>query len=434
MAEELEQMEESHGKGFFGKVLGLSRKPWFCLMAAGAGVLIGLKSKHLAESMEPVGELYMTLLTMTVIPIIFSALASGINKLIISKDGKRYVGRIAATLLCGTLVAGLLGVFVGVIALPLLSSDQNRDFVGQTLSKFEDMGVNGIGTEPKEGFWGFISNFIPSNAFDALASDNLLAIVFLAGLLGIAMREVSEVKRTVALHFIDAVYETFLTILEWVLYLLPIGLCCLMASQVAKVGGEAIKAMLSIIVLYIACFGIMTAVYLTILVRSTGKPLKEVWHTLKETFTLAFVASADSALPIAMKNMGRFGYPKEMLSSAIPLSAAMNRHGTAIIFGLTTLFVADIYDVDLSNWQCLFLAVACAIVGAFDSGEYVTIAPMIVYVLAPMGLPPAAGVAVILTIWPMIEWLPELQCIMAACANSAIAGNLKPEDPQQSQS
>ena len=333
--------ELTHEESLLGKVLGLSRKPWFCIAAAGVGIAIGLKARHMAESLAPIGELYMTLLTLTVTPIIFSALASGISKLMISKDGKRYVGRIGATLLCGTLISGFLGVFAGLVALPFFfTSEENRDFIGQALSKFEDMGVKGIGTDTKEGFWGFVSNFVPSNAFDALSSDNLLAIVFLASLLGLAMREVSEVKRTVALNFIDAIYETFLTILEWVLYLLPLGLCCLMASQVAKVGGEAIKAMLGIIVIYVSCFGVMCALYLLILMRATGRPLKEVWKVLKGTFTLAFVASADSALPLAMKNMARFGYPKEMLSSAIPLSAAMNRHGTAIIFGITTLFIA----------------------------------------------------------------------------------------------
>ena len=73
------------------------------------------------------------------------------------------------------------------------------------------------------------------------------------------------------------------------------------------------------------------------------------------------------------------------------------------------------------------MALACSLVGAFDSGEYVTIAPMIAYVLVPLQLPPVAGIAIIMTIWPLIEWFAELQCNMAATANAAIAGNLKAE-------
>jgi len=168
----------------------------------------------------------------------------------------------------------------------------------------------------------------------------------------------------------------------------------------------------------------MAVMYLLAIVRTTGRSLKEVFSTLKEPLTLAFMASSDSALPTSMAQMGRLGLSRELLGSAIPLSAAMNRHGTAIIFALTTLFVADIYDVNLNVWQCLFVGIASSIVGAFDLGEYVTIAPMIAYILIPLDLPASAGMAIILTIWPLIEWFPELQCVMAACANAAIIGNI----------
>jgi len=402
-----------------------SRKPWVCVLAAAIGILIGIKDKHLAESMAPAGHLYMTLLSLTVAPIIFSALTSGISRLVASADGRRYAGRIAATLLCGTFAASLLGVLAGSIAFPMLTNEENRDFIGQVLAKFDDASA---GAGEKTGFWGFVANFVPSNVLDALSSDNLLAIVFIAGLLGMAICHVAPEKRELALNLVDTIYETFLTILEWVLYFLPPGLCCLMASQVAEVGLETIKAMLIIIALYLLCFVVMAVAYLRIITKASGKSLKEVWGILKGTFTLAFVASSDSAIPLAIKSMGEFKYPKDMLRSVIPLSAAMNRHGTAIIFALTTLFIADIYDVNFTALQCVFVALLCAIVGAFDSGEYVTIAPMIAYVLAPLGLPPAAGIAIILTIWPMIEWLPELQCIMAACANAAVAANLKTSD------
>ena len=419
-----EHCEPSKITALISKILGLSRKPWICISAAALGVVIGLNFKSLARTIEPAGEIYMTLLTLTVTPIIFCALASGISKLFMSLNGRRYAGRIAATLLCGTAIAGFLGVFVGSLAMPFLTGLQDRDFVGETLRKFEEAGTSGVSSDAKPGLWGFIHNFIPSNFVDALSSENLLAVVFLASLLGLAVCEVSGSKRELAINFIDAVYETFLTVLEWVLYLLPPGLCCLMASQVEKVGAETMKAMLSIIILYVVCFLAMCLLYAVVIRRATGRSLHDVWTILKEPYTLAFVASADSALPLTMERMAKLGYPKEMLSSIIPLSAAMNRHATAIIFGLTTVFIANIYDVQLTALQYLFIAVSCSIVGAFDSGEYVTIAPMISYILIPLDLPAATGVAVVLTIWPMIEWLPELQCILAASANAAIAGNI----------
>jgi len=407
-------------------LLGYMSKPWVCFLSAFVGIALGLWSNTLAASLAPVGDIYMTLLTLTVTPIIFSALASGICRLLMSESGKSYVGRIVSTLLFGTFFAGFIGTFVGAVALPLLTGIENRAFVGKTLDKFQGSmsSADAAMAAGHGGFWGFVQSFIPSNIFDALSKENLLAIVFLATLVGVALCSVSSKKREVAIDFIGAMYEISLRVLEWVLCLLPIGMCCLMASQAAKVGVDALSAMLVIIALYLVCFAVMAVMYMLAIVRSTGRSLTEVFSTLKEPMTLAFIASSDSALPSSMEKMAKLGLPHDLLGSAIPLSAAMNRHGTAIIFALTTLFVADIYDVDLNLWQCLFVGVASSIVGAFDSGEYVTIAPMIAYILIPLDLPASAGIAIIFTIWPMIEWFPELQCVMAACANAAIIGNI----------
>ncbi|OGV55824.1 MAG: hypothetical protein A2X49_11550 [Lentisphaerae bacterium GWF2_52_8] len=406
-------------------VLGFLQKPWVCLSSALVGVLLGLYLPDFAKTLAPFGEIYMTLLTMTVTPIIFSALLTGVCRMLSSQDGRRYIGRTLATLVCGTLIASFLGVFLAASALPLLKPDnEKRDFIGAALSTMES---NAPQTEEvKHGVLGFVQNFIPSNVMDALASDNLLAVVFVATLLGIALCKVSEKRRELASNFFEAAYETFITVLNWILYLLPAGLCCLMANQVSKVGAQSLKAMAVIIVLYLIGFLIMGALYLLLLCRATGKNLRDVFSTLKRPFTIGFIASSDSALPSLMEKMESLGYPRALVGSVIPLSAALNRHSTAMIFAITTVFVAQVYGMDLDLWHYLFIALVCAVVGAFDAGEYVTVAPMISYVLVPLGLPGASGSAIIMTIWPMIEWFPELQCVMAACANTAIAGNLAP--------
>jgi len=425
---ELEKTEPR--AGLFAFLLGLSRKPWVCVSAAALGLLIGLNFKELAAMLAPVGEIYMKLLTLTVTPIIFCALVTGISQLLGSGDGKKYIRRTLATLACGTLIAGFLGTFAAISAAPFLNPDaEKREFIGHALANLEKKASSLDHVQP--GVWGFIKNFVPENAVDTLASENLLSVVFMAILLGAALSEVKHRPKETAAGLFAAVYEMFLCILDWVLAFLPLGLCCLLADQASEVGPDAIRAMSAIVIVYLACFLLMAVLYAAVLLRATGKTPKELWRTLKEPFTVAFVASSDSALPMTMEKMADLGYPKEMLNSAIPLSAVLNRHGTAIVFAITTVFVAQIYGVQLTAWNCLLIALSCSLVGAFDSGEYVTIAPMITYVLVPMDLPPAAGVAIILTIWPIFEWFPELQCIMASCANATIVGNIEKTGDEQ---
>ena len=409
----------------FSRWTGLSRKPWVCLASAALGLFFGVRWPELAAHVAPVGEIYMKLLTLTVTPIIFCALILGVSRMQTSPDGGKYLRRTLLTLACGTLIAGFLGTFMALASIPFLLPEKEQcEFIGQTL---EGIGKKAPAQqEIQPGVWGFIKNFIPENAVDTLASENLLAVVFMAILLGLALCRVDGNPQATAGHFFAAVYGMFIEILDWILYLLPAGLFCLLADQASEAGLDAIRAMSAIVAVYLLCFSIMAVFYAIQIRRATGKPFLLLWRTLKEPFTLAFVASSDSAVPSAMKKMREFGYPPEMVSSVVPLSAVLNRHGTAIVFAITTVFVAHIYRVPLHAPTCLLIALSCSLVGAFDSGEYVTIAPMITYVLVPLGLPPEAGIAILLTIWPLFEWFPELQCIMASCTNTAIAGNIPP--------
>lgn len=407
-------------------ILGLSRKPWVCISSAALGLFVGITWPHLAGMFAPAGEIYIKLLTMTVTPIIFCALVTGVSRMHASNDAKKYLWRTVLTLVCGTLVAGFLGTFMALAATPLLRPDNDQcEFIGQTLDGLAKKSPAFDQVEP--GALGFIKNFIPENAIDTLASENLLSVVSMAILLGLALVQVKGQAHSTASNFFSAVYEMFISILDWILYLLPLGLFCLLADQASEVGVDALRAMLAIIAVYLACFGIMAALYLVQIRRATGRPVREIWRILKEPFTLAFVASSDSALPSIMRQMEELRYPPELIRSVVPLSAVLNRHGTAIVFAITTVFVAHIYGLQLTVANGLLIALSCSLVGAFDSGEYVTIAPMITYILVPLGLPPEAGVAIILTIWPLFEWFPELQCAMASCANAAIAGNISPK-------
>ncbi len=406
-------------------LLGLSRKPWVCILSAALGLFIGITWPHLAGKFAPFGEIYIKLLTMTVTPIIFCALVTGVSRMRSSNNAGKYLWRTILTLVCGTLTAGFLGTFMALAATPLLKPDNEQcEFIGQTLGGIAKKSQALDHVEP--GALGFIKNFIPENAVDTLASENLLSVVFMAILLGLALAQVKGRANTTATDFFSAVYEMFISVLDWILYLLPVGLFCLLADQASEVGADALKAMLPIILVYLVCFGIMAVLYLAQIRRATGKSVPEIWRILKEPFTLAFVASADSALPSIMGKMEAFQIPPELIRSVVPLSAVLNRHGTAIVFAITTVFVAHIYGLQLTMANCLLIALSCSLVGAFDSGEYVTIAPMITYILVPLGLPPEGGVAIILTIWPLFEWFPELQCAMASCANTAFAGNLPP--------
>lgn len=412
---------------FVKSMLSLMKNPWINIGAIAAGVAVGLSAKTLAAVLVPPGDLFLSMLKMCVLPIVFTAITASVAKLLRSGAANRYLNRIILVFALGACMGAVAGVASGVIVGPGEKlSAQSRTILGTVFRDAERLAVRSDG-QRKKSPWELAYSAVPSNVFFAFSSGQSLAVVFISILLGIAL---GLLKNKTADHLVaalDAINGAFLKILNWVLYLLPIGLCCLVAGQVGVLGTIVLAAMAKLIVLYFAVCILLCILYTVALRQVTGMGVIQILAAMRDPLLVAFVTrSSIAAIPLALDRMRtELNQPDEVASLVIPLSVVINRHAFILLFSMVAVFVAQLFQIHLSLFQQILLMAAAAISGMAAVGAPSAIAPMVAYVLIPLGLPASIGVAIIAAMGPIIDPIATLTNLYGGCATTALVANLR---------
>jgi proton glutamate symport protein len=262
------------------RVLDFLRSFRVNLLAIGVGVLIGLFSKQMGESLKIAGQLYLALLTMTVLPIVFSAITHGVGRLLRSGRFGRNLGYLVVIFVGWVLLGSMLGILVGTVGkagVDLKAEDSKA--LGTLL--IQDQSPRIHGNPSSAGLSQLLGDVIPHNVFAAFVGGKGLAVVFISILMGISLGTNRSQASDRLLETIRGIYETFFKIMGWVLYGLPFGLCCLTAEHVATVGTTILVVLLKLIVLLYAGCGVLWLIYLFIMRFVTGKSFRTLLLSLK---------------------------------------------------------------------------------------------------------------------------------------------------------
>jgi proton glutamate symport protein len=420
------------------------RKPWWCifrnpwvnLVAVLAGAFIGHSSAHIAGYLAPFGEIYLALLQMCVLPIIMTAITVSIGKLLGSGQASMYLKRVFLVFAVGVLMTAALGSTIGILGQPgdnLPAESRKalgRIFLDAETQSSDTIGIERNGSDSNTGFWALLNSLVPSNVFFALSTGQSLAIVFFSIIFGAAIGT-SEMAYRQLLPILEQIYNAFFRILAWALLGLPFGLLCILSDQVAKLGTGVIIALAKLVILFfIACI-LLCVVYILTLRISTRKSLGTVLNGIKEPMMISFVVSSSvPAIPIALNNMSEhLDVPSNVSNFAVPLGVIINRQGYALLFALTAVFVAQLYEREIIMADLPLLIIGSALAGMAAVGAPAVIAPMLGYVLVPLGLPPAVGIAIFIAISPAVDAILSMTNLCASCASSALIGNSRHASP-----
>lgn len=219
-----------------------------------AGILLGgfygWVDKGATPFIAPLGDVFLKLLQMCVIPLLFTAVVTSLSKLFSDGAASRYVGRLVVLIAAGLVIAGGLGLVFGEWGQPGAELQQQaKQIIGQVIVRAEASSGLVAGHNPS-GIADIAIAIVPDNIFVALSSGNMLAILFFAILFGVALGSIGTAKAERAIGLFETLYETFIKIIEWLMYALPIGLFCLAYSQVSSIGVDVLLAMTKL-VLYI---------------------------------------------------------------------------------------------------------------------------------------------------------------------------------------
>jgi proton glutamate symport protein len=395
--------------------------PYAILIGASLGIIIGLLSKDISLMIAPIGDVYLAVLQLCVLPILISAVTVCIFKLLESHDISKYLVKMTWVFLIGFLLVSLIGLLITLFFSPGETKDATTEVgLGQLMvyssnvnemlqnSTYEEIYLNGNPNgENKEDIVGFFTQLIPQNIFKALAEGNSIQVLFFSIILGLSLGFVGSSKVKSAVDFFDSIFEAFTKVVVWLMYLLPFALCALLAKNTSTIGTDFLFAVFGLLVVIISTSFIVILIGLIILNYKT--PHLSMLQTLKAIREPLFIAFATTnslaSIPSALNSLGKeMLYDEEKVDLIIPIGITLARFGSILIFAIMSVYMAQLYGLELSITQIVFIVMASILAGIATAGTPGEIASAsIAIVLIPLGLPVETAITVLLLTNPITD-------------------------------
>ncbi len=360
------------------------------LVAIALGVLVGYVAPERGAALKPLGDAFIKLVKMIIAPVIFLTIVSGIAGV---RDLAR-VGRVAAKAFGYFLFFSTLALIVGLIVANVLQpgAGLNIDPASLDSGKIADYTAKAHETT----LTGFLLAVIPDTFVGALTGGNILQVLFVAILFGVALSLVGEPGQRV-LSFVDDVSVAMFRLVAILMKAAPIGAFGAMAFTVGTYGVGTLANLAELVATFYLTSLIFVLVVLGTIARIAGFSILKLISYLKAELLLVLgTSSSEAALPSLVEKMERAGCPKSIVGLVVPAGYSFNLDGTNIYMTLAALFIAQATGVHLSlGDQLLLLGVAMlsskGAAGVTGAG-FVTLAATLSIVPSV----PVAGMALIL--------------------------------------
>lgn len=315
---------------FIGLVLGIATGLFF------------YGNSTLADILTPIGDIFLTLIKMIVLPIIISTIVTGVAGLGTAKN----LGRLGGKTLLYFEAVTTMALFIGLLAANLIKPGAGIDM--DSLAKGDISSYSDGADSAGGGALETLFSIFPSNIFEALAEGNILAVLFFSIFFGLGLATLGEKGRPLVGIF-QNIADTMFWITNQVMKVAPIGVFALIGVTVSKFGAASLLPLGKLVLTaYGVMFFFVIVVFGGILLLCRIPPLRLI-RFLKDELLLAFsTASSETVLPRLMEKMPRFGCSKETTSFVIPLGYSFNLDGGALYQSIAVLFVAQLYGIDMS--------------------------------------------------------------------------------------
>lgn len=364
-----------------GVVLGMAS---FFIFGDGEGLKTFIKYVT-----QPIGQIFIRLLFMLVIPLIFAALALGVAGI----GDPRRLGRVGLKMFVYTLVVSAIAVVIGIGLVNLfqpgggMSDDMKARLLegagerAAAITSRVDTGKQGI---------DFLVKIVPDNPIRSMVDMDMLAVMFFAMMVGIGL---TLTKTEPARRFEEALtglYDVTMRLIGLVISLAPIGVGALLFTLTAQLGYEVLLQLLRYVIVVLAAMAMHQFVVYSLSVKIFGgmSPIK-FFRDIQEAMLTAFsTASSNATLPttlrVAEENLK---LPPSVSRFVLTIGSTANQNGTALFEGVTVLFLAQFYGVDLSMGQQIMVVGICILGGIGTAGIPAGSLPVVAMILGMVHVP-----------------------------------------------
>ncbi|MFT3897930.1 MAG: dicarboxylate/amino acid:cation symporter [Thermomonas sp.] len=387
------------------------RMPLHMKMAIGfvAGLALGLVAHYVSGAdagwvkwlttwiTQPVGTIFLRLIFMLVIPLLFSALIIGVAEM----GDVRSLGRVGWKTLGYTVVASGIAVVLGLLLVNWLHPGGGVDpataqsMLAQGAERAKEI-VGSAGGQPKG--LDLLLGIVPDNVVKAAAENTILAVMFFALMLGIGLVLTRTEATETLLRGIQGLFDVSMTLIGLVIRLAPYAVFCFMFNLAALFGWDLLRSLgayVGVVVLALALH--LFVVYSLMLKLLGGWSPPKFFRGVQEAMVMAFsTASSNATLPVSLRVAEeKLHLPKNVSRFVLTVGATANQNGTALFEGVTVLFLAQFFGVELSLAQQVTVMFVCILGGIGTAGVPAGSLPVVALICGMVGVPPE-GIGLIL--------------------------------------
>ncbi|HJO21513.1 MAG TPA: dicarboxylate/amino acid:cation symporter [Candidatus Marinimicrobia bacterium] len=395
---------------------------WKIIIGLVLGTIYGIASAingwsdFTSNFISPFGTIFLNLLKLIAVPLVISSLITGVASLSDTRKLSRIGWKTIALYISTTAIAVSIGLILVNVLEPGAGIPEDfqeslsQEYVDKAASK-QDLASS---VQDNRGPLQPLVDMVPSNMFSAASNNsNMLQIVFISIIFGIALIGIDRKFSQPVLAFLEGINQMIIKLVEMIMYFAPYGVFALIAKTISSVSGDVsqIGSILSALLFYmgvvvLGLFIHMSLTYLTILKMFTNMDLKHFFKSMAPVQLLAFSTSSSGAtLPVTMKRCEKdLGVSEEISSFVLPLGATINMDGTALYQGVAAVFIAQAIGMDLTfvdQFTIVATAVLASIGTAAVPGAGII---MLVIILEAINVP-SQGIALILGVDRILDMI-----------------------------
>jgi Na+/H+-dicarboxylate symporter len=420
---------------------GHGKLQWRILIGFVLGTVAGLSAYSLAPGAAwiewlvtyvtgPIGQVFLRLLFMLVIPLLFSALVVGIAEM----GEVRQLRNVGLRTLLYTVVVSSIAVVISLAAVNLLRPGDGVDPAAarELLAQGSENAAGIVDASAKsEAGVNAVLAIVPNNIIAAMSANDILAVMFFALFFGIGLLLVQTPRSETLKDAIEGVFEVAMRLIGLVIQLAPFAIFCFMFNLSAQFGWDLLAKLSAFVGVVLLALAIQMFVVFPLLLKLLARksPLAFFRET-REASVMAFsTASSNATLPTSLRVAETgLGLPNQISRFVLTIGATANQNGTAMFEGVTVLFLAQFFGVDLSLADQAFVMLICILAGIGTAGVPGGSLPVIALILAGVGVPPE-GIGLILGVDRFLDMCRTTLNVVGDLVAAQVITALSANDP-----
>ena len=412
--------------------LGIKRN-WHIFFGIIAGILVGIflyshsgsVSSAVLNFLTFIGQLFIRLIQMVVIPLVVSAIIIGIT----SVGDNKQLGKFGSKMIIYYGILTTIAVTIGsALALIFKPGAGAAHYISANVASDVQTHVTTAMQQQQGKILDMFLGFIPSNPIEAFAHGNMISIILFVVLFALALAKVGDINRPIV-SFFESVFAATMKVTDWIMLFAAPGVFALTASAIASFGINIFGPISEYLLVLLVGFAIQMFIVYPVFLRCFSKvSAPMLFSAIAEATMVAFgTASSSATLPLTIACCEKRGISHKISSFVLPLGATLNFDGTALLQTVAVIFLAQAYQVHLTPYMVLAIAflaiIASSTCAGIPGGGLITIA----LILNGLGLTPeqlVAGFAFLFTIERLTDMFrTTLNVVSDAVVAATIADN-----------